>query len=243
MLNIVTALGIEAKEIIRHFKLKGNGFVYKNEKINLIITGQGKIKSALNTALLLNRFKYPTVNFGICGSNRHNINEGFFIHKITDTDSKLDYYPDFFKEKSEEIFTVSRIGEYYTLVDMESSGFFEACYKFLNVNEIVLYKIVSDTPWQKPDIKAIPELIKSHIHILENLIAQFDSQNDFFEEINNALYEAQNKIRLTDSQKQQLKQILTLYKIKNRHFPEFHKIEKKEEVKKFITSLFFSLET
>ena len=237
MLNIVTALKIEAEPIIKHFKLKSRDGIYQNENINLIITGQGKIKSAINTALLLSKHNYLTLNTGIAGSEKYNIGNGFFIHKITDTDTGFNYFPDFFKFPSEEIHTVSKIGKYYNLTDMEASGFFEAAYKFLNVNEIILYKIVSDTPLYKADINEIPSLIKSHINIIESLIENIAQKNDFFNEINQALTEAKNKMKLTKTQENQLKQILTFYKIKNIPFPQFKELKKKEEVKEFLKSL------
>jgi len=237
MLNIVTALKIEAEPIIKHFELKSRGEIYQNENINLIITGQGKIKSAISTALLLSKHHYQTLNIGIAGSDRHEINQGFFIHKITDTDTGHNYYPDFFKLPSEEIHTVSKIGKYYNLTDMEASGFFEAAYKFLNVNEIILYKIVSDTPSRKTDIKEIPDIIKSHINIIESLIKNITQKNDFFTEINQALLEAKKKMKLTKTQENQLRQLLTFYKTKNISFPEFKELKKKEEVKEFINHL------
>ena len=243
MLNIVTALNLEANPIIKYFNLKANGEIYQNDYINLIITGQGKIKSAINTALLLEKYKYPTLNIGICGSHVYEINEGFYIHKIIDTDNGYEYYPDFFKENSETLHTVSKVERYYTLVDMEASGFFEACYKFLNVNEIILYKIVSDTPEIKPDINLTSKLIHNHIEIIEKLLDEFLKKDEFFDEITETIKEAKLKMKLTKTQENQLKNILTFYKIKNIPFPTFKELKKKEEVKEFITSLFSSLET
>lgn len=237
MLNIVTALKIEADPIINYFQLKSRNGIYQNENINLIITGQGKIKCAVNTALLLSKHRFATLNIGIAGSSKHEIGRGFFIHKITDTDTGFNYFPDYFNENSEEIYTVSALGKYYTLTDMESSGFFEACYKFLNVNEIILYKIVSDKPSYQPNKNEIPELIKSHINTIESLLNKFKQKNSFFEEIDRLILEAKTKMQLTKTQENQLKQLLTLYKIKNIPFPAFKEVKKKEEVKKFLESL------
>jgi len=237
MLNIVTALKIEAEPIINKYKLKSSNGIYQNENINLIITGQGKIKCAINTALLLSKHNCPTLNIGIAGSDDYEINEGFFIHKITDTDTGYEYYPDIIHSPSEEVYTVSKIGKYYKLTDMESSGFFEAAYKFLNVNEIILYKIVSDTPQKKPEPEKIPDLINSHLNIIDLLIEKFSQKNDFFKEIDEKISEAKSKMKLTKTQQNQLKQILTLYKIKNIPLPAFKQLNKKEEVKKFLDTL------
>jgi uncharacterized tellurite resistance protein B-like protein len=237
MLNIVTALKIEAEPIIDYFKLKSTNGIYQNENINLTVTGQGKIKSAINTAVLLSQYNYFALNIGIAGSNKYEINRGFFIHKITDTDTGYNYYPDIADLNSEEIHTVSKVGKYFSLVDMESSGFFEAAYKFLNVNEIILYKIISDTPVHKADKNEIPELIKSHINIIEELLTQTAEKEEFFYEINITLTEAKSKMKLTRTQENRLKQILTLYKIKNIPMPYFKELNKKEEVKEFLEFL------
>jgi len=232
MLNIITALSIEAKPIIKKYNLKNQNGIYQNKYINLIITGQGKLKSAINTALLLQKYPYKTLNIGIAGSNQYDINEGFFIHKIIDTDSGYEYYPDYF-EKSSDIHCVSKIGKYFPLVDMESSGFFEASYKFLSVEEIILYKIVSDTPKHSPKKEQIPTLIQNHLEIIDNLL---DTKDDFFEDINLYLKEFSTKNHLTKTQYENLKKILTFYKIKQLPFPEIKEFEKRE-LREFLNSL------
>lgn len=236
MLNIVTALKIEAEEIIKRFNLKPNGEIYQNNYLNLIITGQGKIKSAINTALLLQKYPFKTLNFGIAGSNKFEINQGFFINKITDMDSGYDYYPDFFEEPSERLHTVSKLGNYYSLTDMEGSGFFEACYKFLSVEKIILYKIVSDTPNNPVDKKIIPFLVKNHINIIEKLLDD-DKNETNFNEIDDYLKECENKMRITNNQLQRLKNILIYLKIKGKKFPQIPHSKTKKETEEFIKSL------
>jgi hypothetical protein len=234
MLNIITALKPEAIEIIKHFKLKSNNNIYQNDKINLIITGQGKIKSAINTALLLQKYPYKSINFGVAGSDKYEVNEGFFIHKIIDFDTKNTYYPDFFKEKSSEIVCISKPSKYFELVDMESSGFFEAAYKFLSVEKIILYKIVSDTPSYKFNPKEVPTLIKNHIHIIEELIQE---EKNPFEDIEELI----TSIPLTQTQKVILKNILIYKKLKNQPLPPIPTFKNKKEVKEWLNSLTNSL--
>ncbi|NPA12233.1 MAG: 5'-methylthioadenosine/S-adenosylhomocysteine nucleosidase [Epsilonproteobacteria bacterium] len=225
MLNIITALKTEANEIIKYFKLKHQNGIYQNEKINLIITGSGKIKCAINTALLLQKYPHKSINFGIAGSNKYEVGNGFFIEKIVDEDSSFEYYPDFFKQPSGTVHTVSKIGNYFELVDMESSGFFEAAYKFLSVEEIILYKIVSDTPSKKP--KNIQELIKKHLHIIEELLETNLTQTDDIK---------LNSPHLTQSMQNELKNLLIFAKLKkiNITIPQF---QSKKEAKEFIRKL------
>ncbi len=234
MLNIVVALSIEAKPIISKFNLKSNGLFYENENIKLIVSGQGKIKSAIATTLILSKNKAMTLNFGIVGSNKFNIGDGFFINKIVDTDTNFNYYPDRFYEPYEELFCVSKIGEYYSLVDMESSGFFEAAYKFLNVDDILLYKIVSDTPYKNSD--NIEDLINSHLEIIEFLINSKKKDN-FFDEIDNFIAYSENFFHLTSTQKTLFKDILVMYKLKNISFPKLYNLTTKKEVKEFLNEL------
>jgi len=237
MLNIVTALKIEAEPIIKKYNLKCINNIYQNKYINLIITGQGKIKSAINTALLLNRYKFPTLNIGIAGSNKYNINEGFFVDKIVDFDSNLEYFPDYFPKKSTTLTTISKIGKYFNLTDMEGSGFFEACYKFLNVNEIILYKIVSDTPTNPINKNEIPNLISNHLEIIEFLLENVNPKEDINKKVEEYLKEAKEKIHLTKTQEYQLKNIITFLLLKNKKIPSFPYLKEKREVNEFLNTL------
>ncbi|WP_457560489.1 hypothetical protein [Caminibacter sp.] len=235
MLNIVTALKLEAEPIIKYFKLKCKENIYKNDKINLIITGSGKIKSAINTALLLNSNPYKTLNIGIAGSSEFKIGDGFYIHKITDTESGFNYYPDFFKEKSIEIFCLSRPGKYYSLTDMESAGFFEGAYKFLSVEQIILYKIVSDTPKIPFNPSIVQDLINKHIQIIEELIET--DEDNILKEIEEWLNEAKNKMHLTKTQFNQLKNSLIYLKTKQKPLPKVPLLKNKKEISEFIKNL------
>ena len=238
MLNIVTALYLEAEPIIKRFNLKRFGEIYQNNHINLIITGSGKIKSAVKTALLLQKYPYMTLNFGICGSNYYEIGSGFYINKITDTDSGYEYYPDFYKENSREIHTVSKIGKYYRLTDMEASGFFEACYNFLTVEKIVLFKIVSDTPDNPPQKKTIREIVNKHINVIENLL-EITTERNKNEEIDLIFNEITSKMKLTKSQQAKVKNLITYLYLTNKKIPHIPFLRKKEEVREFITNLSF----
>jgi hypothetical protein len=119
---------------------------------------------------------------------------------------------------------------------MEGSGFFEACYKFLNIEDIILYKIVSDTPKKKISKEKIPKLIESHLEIIEKLLDK-KNNNDFFEEINDYLKEAKQKMKLTKTQEYKLKQLLTYLKLKNEPFPHIKEIKNKKKVSEFLNSL------
>ncbi|EMY77925.1 hypothetical protein LEP1GSC060_2749 [Leptospira weilii serovar Ranarum str. ICFT] len=128
----------------------------------MVVSGTGKIHSAMSVAFLLNEFKNSIIdsswilNFGTCGAPKvfSKIGESFLIHKITDEGSSKSVYPDIlFKSPILEspLLTVDKpVFENETselpdtLVDMEAFGFFQASRKFFSSDRIRIVKTVSD---------------------------------------------------------------------------------------------------
>ncbi|WP_061235661.1 phosphorylase [Leptospira weilii] len=167
MIFISAALFPEAKPLIETLGLKilrdKTPFpIYRNEKYILVVSGAGKIFSAMSVVFLLNEFKNSVVdsswilNFGICGAPKESfkIGESFLIHKIKDEGSSKSVYPDIlFKSPIPEsvLLTVDKpvfrneISELpNTLVDMEAFGFFQASRKFFSSDKIRIVKTISD---------------------------------------------------------------------------------------------------
>ncbi|EMN91871.1 hypothetical protein [Leptospira weilii] len=166
MIFISAALFPEAKPLIETLGLKilrdKTPFpIYRNEKYILVVSGAGKIFSAMSVVFLLNEFKDSAVdsswilNFGICGAPKESkIGESFLIHKIKDEGSSKSVYPDIlFKSPIPEsvLLTVDKpvfrneISELpNTLVDMEAFGFFQASRKFFSSDKIRIVKTISD---------------------------------------------------------------------------------------------------
>ena len=164
MIYLVIALNQEALPIIRHFKLKKNlnhnkFDVYENDQIKLIISGTGKIKSAIATTYIL--LKEPPkksdkiLNIGICGSvsEKNKIGQIQVINKIEDNSSDKIYYPEilYTHNFSESALTTYEVPIYKSkhkntdkLIDMEASGFFESANMFVLSHNIIILKIVSD---------------------------------------------------------------------------------------------------
>lgn len=165
MIYIVTALAQEAIPLIQHFKLKKDLShtkfdIYRNDMIKLIVTGTGKLKSAVATTYLL--LKEPPkksdkiLNFGICGSGleKHKSGQIFLINKIEDVNSGKSYYPEIifshllpeatiitYEKPVIKSKTSNSVSE---LVDMEVSGFYEAANTFVQSHNIIILKVVSD---------------------------------------------------------------------------------------------------
>ncbi len=153
MIVIVTATFSEAKALIEHFRLiqtqKKPFSIYKNSKILLIISGIGKINSAIATTYIFTTYKdiENIINFGICGSSdkEKKIGSLYNIKSVVDKDSDKK----FILCKNGEVLwcctkpITTHISE-KILVDMESSGFLRATKYFINKEKVGIYKIVSD---------------------------------------------------------------------------------------------------
>jgi nucleoside phosphorylase len=154
---IVVASIHEATSLITRLNLKkidSKFDIYKSENITLIISGIGKLNSAIATSHLLSIDKFDTIlNFGICASRySDDIKDIFLINKIVDNELNRDFYPDILLKhplKESAITTANKPieskDEFDTrLVDMECSSYFFASSKFLPPHKISTIKIVSD---------------------------------------------------------------------------------------------------
>ena len=76
--------------------------VYRNPDITLIISGVGKVKSAMAVTYLLSTHQTTLqdvlLNIGFCGTNSRKYSVGTMVavNKVTDMDTNIDYYPDVF---------------------------------------------------------------------------------------------------------------------------------------------------
>jgi len=222
MVGIVCAYLKEAKPLIEWFNLKKRDdkfLIYENKKIKLIISNQGKINSAIATTYLLSKFELDYIlNIGIAGSNDKKIGEIFLINKINEN-----LFPDIlishpFKESSIICFDEVVIGGDYSLVDMESEGFFRAAVKFLKTHQIFLIKIVSDNlVCFRPTQEFINNLFLPHKEKIISFINSLKSSEkiDFSE-----AEELAKKYNLSFSQKEMLKNRVIFYKLNNFNLPK-----------------------
>ena len=177
MLYIIVALKAEAKLFIENYDLiKSNDLIfpiYENDQTKLIISGIGSINSAIATTYLLTKYKISSsdrvLNIGMCGSkDKSHIGKLFTIDKIIDKTTNQVYH----LKKSKNSLAISTYPKPLTdnstlktpLVDMESSGFYIACSKFIKKDNIMIKKIASDN--LDKSIKTqdfIDELFDKHI--------------------------------------------------------------------------------
>lgn len=188
MIYLVTALMIEASPFINKYKLKKdmglNEFqVFRSDEVVLIITGVGKIKAAMGLVYLFSQYgitrKDIVVNIGLCGSLALPVGTLIIADKITDHDTKRDYYPDiltegFMRRKLvcySHVVSKDEITKDDIIVDMESAGIMEAAYKFVNAHQIVVCKIVSDNLSDKPvDTMLIQSVLNRNLSHVDSVI-------------------------------------------------------------------------
>lgn len=246
MIFISVALFPEAKPLIESLGLKilrdQNPFpVYQNESHTLVVSGMGKIYSAMSVAFLLNEFKESITdsswifNVGICGAPKEfsEIGKSFLIHKITDEGSQKNVYPDIlFKSPISEATLMTMDKPVFeneastlpnTLVDMEAFGFFQASRKFFSSDRIRVVKTVSDhfTKLESTQGLGVAETISLRIsEELPNLLTILSTpisnhkEADLEKEENVILLTMTEILRLSETETIQLKDWMIGYKIR-----------------------------
>ncbi len=172
MILLIAAMKPEADPLIRFYRLKKDMSVtafpvFRNDSVALVISGTGKLRSAAASAMLLTMYtsrKEDTllVNIGFAGSRTRSAVPGqlFVVHKITDADTGRDYYPDVLPETGlprAELTTFPRPvfgpasegpssddGDRVLLLDMEAAGIMETSARFLETQQVLILKVVSD---------------------------------------------------------------------------------------------------
>lgn len=162
-INFVVALSPEAQPLIRYYKLKRDrqisAFeVYKNDDLQLIITGMGKYNAAIATGYMAGLSRSGAtpawINVGIAGGQVAEIGRALLINAITDSEYGKKYYPTICFESDlpqASLVTLNKPAENYedgVLYDMEAAGFFAAASRFSPSELVHCCKIVSDNRTQ-----------------------------------------------------------------------------------------------
>ncbi|PWJ88716.1 nucleoside phosphorylase [Oceanotoga teriensis] len=245
MLYIVTALKFEALPIIKKYNLKKTEDkmkIYKNENITLIISGIGKINSAISVAYLKNNKNDKILNIGIAATSNSKIykkDEIYLINEIYDEEIQKNYYPEIFYEINElegKIVTKSRIQKekikYPIMIDMESSGFYQSAKKFYKSENIFIIKYISDILEETIDYEVIKKNYINNfekiIKIIEILIKN-DEKIEDIENIKDKIKQIVEKTSFTKYQKLELKNLLTYHYLKYKNIPQLKSSEISEK--------------
>lgn len=165
ILNIVTALHCEAKPLIAHFQLNkmtpkmGENYPFplfsnKDQTVNLIIAGVGKIKTASATTFLHyfhgNHKHSCYLNIGIAGSKHYPLGMAILANKITENSTQRSWFPFIsnIKNQSQGQLTTHDLPQKdypeKGMIDMEASSFFQTAIQFVSHEQVQVLKIISD---------------------------------------------------------------------------------------------------
>lgn len=255
MIYIAVALGIEARPLIKKFKLKKDSTinrvqVFKNEKITLIVTGVGILKSAIALTYILSKVKIDSddifINMGVCGAKNKEYKVGDIVlcNKIINSESKRAYYPDMifdhgFKEGSLESFNRvvnSDSGVTGDLVDMEGAGLVEASSYFFETYQVNIIKIVSDYLDGDIDLESVENLIEKALVEIEIWLERrnefhLEKELEFSDEERREVDSLIVKGRFSVTMVNELESLLLYYKLKGENLIKLIKNYDKIEIK------------
>lgn len=246
MIFICTSMYCEAQPFIHQLNLKKDSEsykfeIFKNEEITLIITGIGKVKSAVAVTYLFSKYEPVTsdlfINVGVCGTENKNIAIGttFICNKIIDGDEKKTFYPDMlfrhlFEEASVEtsssIVNNDNIRLEGKIVDMEASGIYQAALIFLQPHQMFFVKIVSDyLKFENLTREGISKIIDDKALIILRWINEIKLEFSFDKGLltnkeQELIKHLVENLKLSSTMENQLKQLIKYYKLQYGDFTE-----------------------
>jgi len=158
MTYILTALYHEAKPYIEMLQLKrvaatGNIQLFSNNNYMIAIGGSGPVKATVTTVYLLTRYPPGShdlfINVGTAGSKTFHIGEVVLCHKIINTFTRKEFYPEMLYKHPFREGILGSVGNpasesLYDLADMEGAFVFEAAQTFFKATQVYCIKTVSD---------------------------------------------------------------------------------------------------
>ena len=230
--NFIVAHQQEARPIIEFYRLtKDVGHraftVYANDNVKLVISGEGKINCAAATTYCYSLQSHSQVqaiwiNLGIAGHAVHPIGSLWRINKVIDSSTSNIIFPiNILRSSSisgESLISVDQPETAYpleVLYDMEASSFFQIVSRFVSLEYINSFKIVSDNITQPIDefnrlhtsqmIESYIEIIDDYLNKLEGkLIINFNKMSQIIE-LKEKLF---RKYKFTHAQKLQCEELL-----------------------------------
>ena len=229
MINFVTATISEARALIEEYKLKkdinSNNFqLFCNEKYSLIVSGIGKINSALSVSHTFFKLNQKSnniwINIGIAGHINEKIGKLILVNKVIDNGTKESFYPFFsrnysIKQKACITYDKPNFDYNISMSDMELSGFFYSANKYSSKELIHSLKIISDNKNKKIDFKnkkVVKELIEINVPEIKKFVSSIEIiHRKFFllhEKVNKRIKEDLKMFNYTFSEKVQLSKLL-----------------------------------
>ena len=229
MLNIVVALPSEAGPLVGRWSLKPAASsssypLYEAEDKRLIVSGSGRDAAALATAFLAGHSgpggADGWLNVGIAGAAGYPLGTPILAHKVVDGSTHETYYPAItFRPPcvTAAVQTVDQVERQYAGSDayeMEAGGFCLAASRFASVEQVQVFKIISDGPESPPEQLSknlIRDLVAEVIPQVEEVINELDQVEELVDRQRSDpahLDRFLSRWHFTASQQQQLRRLL-----------------------------------
>jgi len=188
-----TALRAEAEPLIEHFDLRprkprGLFSVYESPRLNLVISGVGKISAAAAVTYLHTILGEPGatawINIGVAGHGRCSCGQGILARRIVDATSGRNWLlfpPTALCISKAPLITVDAPETEYpknAMYDMEAAGFYVMARRCTKKERIQCYKVISDnqhTSTSEVTFQKVSKLITDRLLDIERLIKELQS--------------------------------------------------------------------
>ena len=235
-LIISVALNCEARPLIQYYRLQRlknasrfELFANQDNSINLIVSGIGKIKSAIATiyAYAISGANPHScfLNLGIAGGKETPIGSLYLIHKLIDEASQQNFYPSQFLSHdlpTASLITFDQVQNHYSmqhLVDMEASGFYQAALQCVAQEHIQIIKIISDhsiETRERINAQYVQALISDKLTVLQtqiNALLMLSKQEASIYQVPDYYIACQQRWHFTTYQAHQLKHLLHRWQV------------------------------
>lgn len=227
-LLIIVALACEAKAIRQQGQWQRDNAVIKgcqlyhriDKPMTMIVSGSGKIASALATSWLAAQYldqPIAMINIGTAGKQQAELGQLFWVNKVVDVATDKMWFPQC--QAKHHLFPATLISydqpqtvyPENSLVDMEAAGFIQAATKWVSIENIAVIKCISDTELTDISTLKADDLFQlmyqqgDHIEmILDALLASIKKQS-VIEVVSNDLTPWLESWHFTVTQQHQLK--------------------------------------
>jgi len=234
---LITALPVEARPLVAHFRLSSVAHrylrLYRGEHCILLQCGVGKLNAAAATAAMLEYCPQVNaiVNVGIAGADQP-LGTVVIAHAIKDEGSGRQWFPHLPAKRkladaaSIDVLTVDSARTNYdkqTAFDMEASGVALAASKRIDMAFVHSVKVVSDngeSPIDAISLSSVTTGMEKTFNVVENLIdtLPFDTQAKN-QTIDHCVNELTKRIHYTETEKHKLTRLLQRLQATQGHIP------------------------
>jgi len=166
---IYTALTSEAQAIVEYLKLtKIDVHLYENEDVLLLVGGIGKQRTIFSLKSILSKYSFTkAINIGIAGCNNKEYNIGELISATSHSFEDIRILPIITVNLPQANYDILSQHSQTYLYDMEAEYFLQVVSKYIDKDNIYIFKVISDhLDTKKPTKEFVKNLIKNRLNFI-----------------------------------------------------------------------------